>query len=833
MTNKIFKKNESVIRIQAERSDQIRTNVVFFSHDKGTAKLIFRLEKDNAPQPLPAGTEVPIHLSLIGADVKTHIYYASIDDAAAGLVSIILKDDTLRHQGRVEGSIYIKPPNDQHLDSSGRFLFNIERSPIDDISQDASQFYYEGFTTVYDQIAEVRKIVSTMTTEAQAAVNENIRDLEAQIDRFLQDAQSKFTSLDSDIAAVRQTVTQLENRLTTVKNEIEALANSLEFGGRNYLRDSESPKMTSHSGATVVVTPNQTVEEWRATNAVRHEVSGGTSTTMGTLSAGRTVTPNARYIHSVFIKNIGTTNVRVNNNLGGVIIVVPGESKRIVFPSGRSPAGVASMQLGFVRDRVEDNCDFILWRAMIAQGNVVGDWVPNPDELVLKNVVDISARNLAPNSSFYNDMQGWSIPLTLSATSTGSYTRIVKSEAQTARATIFRSISDDRFKPNTSYTIGLMVYVESISGDYTVNGSNAFLRTTSGTIKDSSIANIDFSKKGEWQLVTGTGITSDAPWTANPQLVIAFQAAITCAVRIKEFVIVEGSKYLGWFPDSAEMALKKDLEETHQKVQTLEENTIRLTNYFPDYNFQKQTPQPAGENGVTFTYDGQGVVFRNSTDTQGRVHWAAPLLGLLVGKTYNVSMYLNVGTESYDKEFEVGTSLGDNFTVSAPNTTPIWKHGTIGLTNWAAFSIWLPPNSTIRLRELYIYEANTDITTARIEQIENSIRTPTNRTIFDGANWFLEGHSYNYNIDELAEGILLVWSRFTVGEGAHEFGFHETFINKHTIAMYDGRPRYANMPDSINTINKSFVVTPSRVYGHADNGNNPRNAWALRKIILM
>ncbi|EJF48918.1 hypothetical protein YS9_2301 [Enterococcus sp. C1] len=734
--NALFKKNESLIRIQAERVDPISTKVVFFSHDRGTAKMYFKLDKDGAPQPLSNGTVVPICLEG-GSETSDmgrfrHVYHAVIEDAAEGLVSIILKNNILGHQGRVDGSIYIKPPNDQQLDTAGRFLFHIERSPIDDMTGGADQFYYDGFHEISEKIAEVRRIVSDMTTEAQAEVNKKIADLEEQINRFLQDAQSKFTSLDSDITAVKETITALENRLTTVRNEIEALANSLEFGGRNYLRNSEAPRVANHSGSTIIVSPNQTVEEWRATNAVRHEVSGGTNTIVGTLSAGRTVTPNVRYVHSIFIKNIGTTNVRVNNNLGGIIIVAPGESKRIVFPAGGSATGVASMQFVFVRDRVEDNCDFILWRAMIAQGNIVGDWVPNPDELVLKNVVDISTRNLVPNSSFYNDTHGWAVNGHLTATSTGTYTRFVKAAVTATRATVSREVIDDRIKPGTEYTLGVMVYVESATVLANSSASTIFLRTNNGAMLDAPLGTIDWSRVGGWQLVIGTGTTRPGTWVNRPQITIAIGENTTCAIRVKEFVIVEGSKYLGWFPDSAEIAIQRHLEETQQKVQTLEQNTIRLTNQFPDPDFSKATPRPVAEGGIGINYnDGVGVVLNNPTAVQGRIYWGNPPLGLMVGKTYNVSMYLNAGGASAGRVFIAGTSTGDNFSFSVPNDSPVWVHGTIGLTNWSAFSVWLPPNTSLRIRELYIYEANTDITTARIERLEKDNSLPAISPTFD------------------------------------------------------------------------------------------------------
>ena len=42
-----FKMNESIIVIQAEATSPNRTNVVFWSHDRGTAKLRMQLVRKN------------------------------------------------------------------------------------------------------------------------------------------------------------------------------------------------------------------------------------------------------------------------------------------------------------------------------------------------------------------------------------------------------------------------------------------------------------------------------------------------------------------------------------------------------------------------------------------------------------------------------------------------------------------------------------------------------------------------------------------------------------------------------------------------------------------
>lgn len=71
----MFKTNEEIIVIQAEATDPITTGVVFWSHDKGTAKMIFQLQKDYVNQTLSEGTGVRISNTVSGTE--NNIVYRS------------------------------------------------------------------------------------------------------------------------------------------------------------------------------------------------------------------------------------------------------------------------------------------------------------------------------------------------------------------------------------------------------------------------------------------------------------------------------------------------------------------------------------------------------------------------------------------------------------------------------------------------------------------------------------------------------------------------------------------------------------------------------------
>lgn len=546
--NALFKKNESMIRIQAERVDPISTKVVFFSHDRGTAKMYFKLEKDGAPQPLSNGTVVPICLEG-GSEISDmgrfrHVYHAVIEDAAEGLVSIILKNNILGHQGRVDGSIYIKPPNDQQLDTAGRFLFHIEQSPIDDMTESVSQFYYEGFHEIYEKLANAKQQVEDDLTEMRASVKAMLDEIEAEVDLYKEEAEAKFTAINNSLTSLAATITQLENRLTTVKNEIDALLSNLSVATRNYLFDTHIERTG------------------------RNEFLNDPSWDLAPL------------IDEYGMDREYTVSFDLKSSIAGTIRVYCQNGSGAKYNIGQHPLNATT------------------------------------------------------------EYQRFSV--TFKPTKSGSF------DTETRSLLAFFGTYDTGRIP--------------------------------------TVRNVFF----------GLGnITGD------------------------------------WMPNLDELAKQESLEEMNQKVQTLEQNTIRLTNQFPDPEFSKQTPRPIGDAGIEIIYDSNGIVLTNRSATQGRAYWGSPPLGLTVGKTYDVSMYINASTSSIGHEFIVGTSNGENFSISISDNTAVWRQGTIGLTNWSAFSVWLPPNTSLRIRELYIYEANTDITTARIERLEKDNSLPAISPTFD------------------------------------------------------------------------------------------------------
>ena len=235
----VYKTNESIIVIQAEATNPNNTDVVFWSHDRGTAKLRMKLvRKDGIPQSLPEGTTVPIRLMFRSATAEggygKHDYLATIEDRVNGIVSIVLEDNILGYVGIVEGSVYIDFPNDQSLDTAGRFTFDIKRSPIDDSTPELEDYYFNGFSQTIDKIEKI-------LADGKLEIEKKIAESETQIDVKVKDTNDKIMKANQDVVTLNTNIDKANDRIDQTNQQISDLgklkkmyANSIDFGDYDY-----------------------------------------------------------------------------------------------------------------------------------------------------------------------------------------------------------------------------------------------------------------------------------------------------------------------------------------------------------------------------------------------------------------------------------------------------------------------------------------------------------------------------------------------------------------------------------------------------------------------
>lgn len=296
----VYKMNESIIVIQAEATSPNRTNVVFWSHDRGTAKLRMKLvRKDGIPQSLPEGTTVPIRLMFKSATAEggygKHDYLATVEDPVNGIVSIVLEDNILGYVGTVEGSVYIDFPNDRSLDTAGRFTFYIKRSPIDDSTPELEDYYFNGFSQTIDKIEKI-------LADGKQEIEQKIAESETQIDAKVKDTNDKITKANQDVATLNTNIDKANDRIDQTNQQIGDLgklkrmySNSIDFGDYDY---SGNPNLMVPLKASDFYTQNEAtiVDSGNGVSVGFTKTNGGTWLTTRTNMSP--VKPNTKYTMS-------------------------------------------------------------------------------------------------------------------------------------------------------------------------------------------------------------------------------------------------------------------------------------------------------------------------------------------------------------------------------------------------------------------------------------------------------------------------------------------------------------------------------------------------------
>lgn len=298
----VYKINESIIVIQAEATKPNDTNVVFWSHDRGTAKLRMKLVRKNGiPQSLPEGTTVPIRLMFKSATAEggygKHDYLATIEDRVNGIVSIVLEDNILGYVGKVEGSVYIDFPDDRSLDTAGRFTFDIKRSQIDDSTPELEDYYFNGFSQTIDKIEKI-------LADGKQEIEQKISASETQIDAKVKDTNDKITKANQDVATLNTNIDKANDRIDQTNQQIGNLgklkkmySNNIDFGGYDYsgnpnlMRIVKASDFNNESDVSVSDVGYNSI---RLTSQGVDRLSAFTSNSIPSLISGKTYTISAK-----------------------------------------------------------------------------------------------------------------------------------------------------------------------------------------------------------------------------------------------------------------------------------------------------------------------------------------------------------------------------------------------------------------------------------------------------------------------------------------------------------------------------------------------------------
>lgn len=379
-----------------------------------------------------------------------------------------------------------------------RFIYNADGDLMEivsldnaDISQAQSVWRWNnggfghsstGYNGVYSTaITQQGAIVADFITAGTMAANRVRTGL------LIDETGNNYWNLDTGDFQI-QALSDVENRVSVNESGISLVSQKLEnIGGRNILKNSETAvanMWTFYGGGSATFTDGITVSEWSCTDAKRAVGTSGNNgiavMALNTYQATYPTINGRKYVFSIWLKNLGTSRIRLNSN-GGTWseYLETGEAKRVV--AYQTGDGVANVQLRIETENVSQPFDFIWWHPQIEYGEVVTDWSPAPEDKVGNNEI-ISKINVSPENIVISankvDLQGY---VTFTNLSTSGQTSINGGNisAGTIALTALNSTTQNRI--NGALTGAVPVYYRSTTSTAPGKPSSAVTSTAVDT----------------------------------------------------------------------------------------------------------------------------------------------------------------------------------------------------------------------------------------------------------------------------------------------------------------------------------------------------------------
>ncbi|MED1481562.1 BppU family phage baseplate upper protein [Bacillus altitudinis] len=221
--------------VNAYTSSSVSTSINFWTQDRQTARLIFKLMKDGVPLPLAAVTG---KLVLVMADGSRFIRDVTIIDRVEGQAEYILSDKEVKHYGLVQAELNLYYTNDQSM-SVHQFSFNISKSLIDQDIVPITEYYVDEFEALRAMINELYE-ESIQTIDDLRAKFEDLEKIETK-----QGAQSKA---DAALAAAKK----YTNEYAESPDGAQAKADKALQKSKDFVSGFQQKKITADTGMPLI-----------------------------------------------------------------------------------------------------------------------------------------------------------------------------------------------------------------------------------------------------------------------------------------------------------------------------------------------------------------------------------------------------------------------------------------------------------------------------------------------------------------------------------------------------------------------------------------------------
>ncbi|WP_342495632.1 BppU family phage baseplate upper protein [Bacillus sp. FSL K6-0994] len=234
--------------VNAYTSSSVSTSINFWTQDRQTARLVFKLTKDGVPLPLAAVTG---KLVLVMSDGSRFIRDINIIDRVEGQAEYILSDQEIKHYGSVQAELNLYYANDQSM-SVHQFSFHISMSLIDQDIVPITEYYV-------DEFEALREKINALYEESIQTIND-LRDKFEDLEKIetKQGAQSK---VDAALAAAKKYTDDHAETPAGAKDKVAAALEAAKEYVDPHLENkkihvTESEKSNWNNGQLHRLTPN-------------------------------------------------------------------------------------------------------------------------------------------------------------------------------------------------------------------------------------------------------------------------------------------------------------------------------------------------------------------------------------------------------------------------------------------------------------------------------------------------------------------------------------------------------------------------------------------------
>ncbi|WP_249115469.1 BppU family phage baseplate upper protein [Bacillus safensis] len=221
--------------VNAYTSSSVSTSINFWTQDRQTARLIFKLTKDGVPLPLAAVTG---KLVLVMADGSRFIRDVTIIDRVEGQAEYILSDNEVKHFGLVQAELNLYYTNDQSM-SVHQFSFNISKSLIDQDIVPITEYYVDEFEALREKINELYE----ETIQTIKELRDKFEDLEK-----IETKQGAQSKVDAALAAAKK----YTNEYAESPDGAQAKADKALQKSRDFVSGFQQKKITADTGMPLI-----------------------------------------------------------------------------------------------------------------------------------------------------------------------------------------------------------------------------------------------------------------------------------------------------------------------------------------------------------------------------------------------------------------------------------------------------------------------------------------------------------------------------------------------------------------------------------------------------